>query len=309
MSLSLTLFKTIFDNKTHKRMDFVDWESFVHTLYGLSELPLNSKKDAQLISPAIYKPDTTRKNDSVIEWAGWCAVDVDDYVVKGELEDDLYNMFGDWEYVCYSTASSTREKPKFRIVFRLGSPVEASEIRAFWYALNTELRSVGDKQCKDFSRMYYIPATYNNTFNFIFRNHGSSIDVDALTSKHPYSSVRITDSFLDRLSPEMAKAAIEHRKSKLTNTDVYWNSYRDCPFFPKKLSNEYKTISEGGWYYKMYQIMVATAGNAIKQEYPITPRQIADLCRELDQETGNWYQNRPLEKEADRALEYVYKNI
>ena len=243
MSLSLTLFKTIFDNKTHKRMDFVDWESFVHTLYGLSELPLNSKKDAQLISPAIYKPDTTRKNDSVIEWAGWCAVDVDDYVVKGELEDDLYNMFGDWEYVCYSTASSTREKPKFRIVFRLGSPVEASEIRAFWYALNTELRSDGDKQCKDFSRMYYIPATYNNTFNFIFRNHGSSIDVDALTSKHPYSSVRITDSFLDRLSPEMAKAAIEHRKSKLTNTDVYWNSYRDCPFFPKKLSNEYKNIS------------------------------------------------------------------
>ena len=224
MTLSLTLFKTIFDNKTHKRMDFVDWESFVHTLYGLSELPLNSKKDAQLISPAIYKPDTTRKNDSVIEWAGWCAVDVDDYVVKGELEDDLYNMFGDWEYVCYSTASSTREKPKFRIVFRLGSPVEASEIRAFWYALNTELRSVGDKQCKDFSRMYYIPATYNNTFNFIFRNHGSSIDVDALTSKHPYSSVRITDSFLDRLSPEMAKAAIEHSKSKLTNTDVHWNS-------------------------------------------------------------------------------------
>jgi hypothetical protein len=309
MSLSLTLFKTIFDNKTHKRMDFVDWESFVHTLYGLSELPLNSKKDAQLISPAIYKPETTRKNDSVVAWAGWCAVDVDDYVVKGELKDDLYNMFGDWEYVCYSTASSTREKPKFRIVFRLGSHVEASEIRAFWYALNTELRSVGDKQCKDLSRMYYIPATYNNAFNFIFRNDGASIDVDALTSKHPYSSVRITNSFLDGLSPELQAAALEYRKKKLTNTDVHWNSYRDCPFFPKKLSIEYKTIADGGWYYKMYQIMVATAGNATKQEYPITPRQIADLCRELDQETGNWYENRPLEKEADRALEYVYKNM
>jgi hypothetical protein len=309
MSLSLTLFKTIFDNKTHKRMDFVDWESFVHTLYGLSELPLNSKKDAQLISPATYKPDTTRKNDSVVEWSGWCAVDVDDYVVKGDLQDDLHSMFGHWEYVCYSTASSTREHPKFRIVFKLGTPVVSDEIRSFWYALNTELRSVGDKQCKDLSRMYYIPATYNNAFNFIFRNHGSSIDIDSLTRKHPYSSVRITDSFLDRLSPELQAAALEHRKSKLTNTDVHWNSYRDCPFFPKKLSNEYKTISDGGWYYKMYQIMVATAGNATKREYPITPRQIADLCRELDQETGNWYENRPLEKEADRALEYIYKNM
>ena len=157
--------------------------------------------------------------------------------------------------------------------------------------------------------MYYIPATYNNAFNFIFRNHGVSVDVDALTSKHPYSSVRITNSFLDGLSPEMQKQQLEYRKQKLTNTDVHWNSYRDCPFFPKKLSIEYKTIADGGWYYKMYQIMVATAGNATKQEYPITPRQIADLCRELDQETGNWYENRPLEKEADRALEYVYKNM
>ena len=93
MSLSLTLFKTIFDNKTHKRMDFVDWESFAHTLFELSDIPVNSKKDAQLISPAIYKPDTTRKNDSVVGWAGWCAVDVDDYVVKGELNrsSELYS--------------------------------------------------------------------------------------------------------------------------------------------------------------------------------------------------------------------------
>jgi hypothetical protein len=59
----------------------------------------------------------------------------------------------------------------------------------------------------------------------------------------------------------------------------------------------------------MYQIMVAIAGNAIKKEYPITSAEIAKLCQELDMETGNWYANRPLDKEADRALEYVYKNI
>jgi hypothetical protein len=59
----------------------------------------------------------------------------------------------------------------------------------------------------------------------------------------------------------------------------------------------------------MYQIMVAIAGNAIKQQYPITASEIAKMCQELDLETGNWYKNRPLDKEADRALEYVYKNI
>jgi len=33
------------------------------------------------------------------------------------------------------------------------------------------------------------------------------------------------------------------------------------------------------------------------------------MCRELDSETGNWYAHRPMDKEADRALEYVYKNM
>lgn len=55
--------------------------------------------------------------------------------------------------------------------------------------------------------------------------------------------------------------------------------------------------------------MVAVAGNAIKQQYPITASEIAKLCQELDMETGQWYKNRPLDKEADRALEYVYKNM
>jgi DNA-binding Xre family transcriptional regulator len=54
--------------------------------------------------------------------------------------------------------------------------------------------------------------------------------------------------------------------------------------------------------------MVAIAGNAIKKQYPITAQEISKLCRELDMETGNWYENRPLDKEADRALEYVYRN-
>ena len=58
----------------------------------------------------------------------------------------------------------------------------------------------------------------------------------------------------------------------------------------------------------MYQIMVALAGNAIKAKYPITSKEIAWMCRELDMDTGNWYDKRPLNKEADRALDYVMRN-
>ena len=50
------------------------------------------------------------------------------------------------------------------------------------------------------------------------------------------------------------------------------------------------------------------ASNALKSNYPITSNEIATLARELDRETGNWYASRPIEVEADRALEWAYKN-
>jgi hypothetical protein len=157
--------------------------------------------------------------------------------------------------------------------------------------------------------MYYIPADYAGANNFIFSNSGIAIHVNELLSKHPYVEKSHASNFMDRLPEDLKTKIVEYRKSKMDNTNVNWSSYHNCPFFPKKLAMEYKTISNTGWYYKMYQIMVALAGNAVKNQYPITAQEITTLCRELDMETGNWYANRPLEKEADRAIEYVYRNL
>jgi len=308
--IQFTVFKSLFDNKTHRRGCMPDFNSFEKMLYELSEQPLGSKKDAQLISPAIYKPDTTRANANVIEWHGWCAVDVDEFEFDGDLENELSSRFGHYRYVCYSTGSSTEALPKFRIVFPIRENVPAEKIKHFWFALQSELGELGDKQTKDLSRMYYIPGKYYGAFNFIFSNrNGSPVDPAELMLKWPYAEKATLNNFFDRLPEEIQNQIIEHRKSKLDNTNIHWTSYRDCPFFPKKLEAEYRLINNTGWYHKMYQIMVAIAGNAIKNEYPITSAEISKLCRELDMETGNWYENRPLDKEADRALEYVYKNL
>ena len=305
----LTIFKNRYDNKTHRKMKFDDWNSFTSLLSDLSKMPRKDKHDAELISPAVYTDGTTRSNNNVEYWGKWAAVDVDDYEVKGEdLESVITSLFHKYNFVCYSTASSSSDTPKFRLVFDLSRNVDKGEIRHFWYALNSELEGMGDKQTKDLSRMYYIPANYDDAYNFYFCNHGDSVDVDYLLAKHPYKE-REGKNFLDRLPPEMAKAVVDYRKNQMENTNIVWTSYRDCPFFPKSLAIEYKSISKTGWYHKMYQIMVATAGNAIKRGYPITSRQIADLCRELDTDTGNWYNNRPLEVEADRAIEYAYRNV
>ena len=308
MEISITVFKSVFDNKTHRRMDFSSFNEFEKFLYDLSKVHKKGKKDAQLISPATYEPDTTRANKNVVDWGGWCAVDVDDHEFKGDLKNELISRYGKYTFICYSTASSKSDFPKFRMVFPTKTRIRSDNIKHFWYALNTELGSIGDKQTKDLSRMYYIPGEYAGAFNFIFSNSGDYINPEELMSKHDYVEKKASSSFLDRLPEDLQTQIIEYRKAQLDNTSITWTGYRDCPFFPRRLEAEYKTISNTGWYHKMYQIMVAVASKALQNKYPITSKEIADLCRELDAETGNWYANRTLEIEADRALEYAYKN-
>ena len=314
MNYSLTVFESIFDNKTDKRFDYSSWEKFERVLYTLSEKPgFKSKrgeksktKPSPLISPAIYKPDSTRANANVEAWAGWAALDVDNY--SGSI--DAITRDHGFYCVCYSTASSTQEKPKFRLVFPLTSHVVADKIRHFWYALNKEFGGVSDEQTKDFSRMYYVPAKYPNAYNFIFTVKGQILDPYELMGKHAYSDRQGT-SFLDRLPEQIKNAIMAERKDKMDNRDIHWNSYRDCPFVNKKLVADYRSIAgiDGTGRYRMiFKIMTSIACNAIKRRYPITADEVAELTRQLDADTSRIYQKRPLKNEADRAIEFAYKN-
>jgi len=305
--ISLTSFYSIKDNKTDKRLDFSGWEHFEKFLYALSERKLPNKKSAELISPAIYEPGTTRLNKTTTEWAGWAAVDVDDIEIKGELSDFVRKLIPKWRFVCYSTASSTIDRPKFRLVIELEEHIPAERIRHFWFALQSYLDSTGDKQCKDLSRMYYTPAKYDSAYNFIFSGDGNPLNVTGLLAAYPYVERQNSNNFLDRLPEDIQKSVIAHRQNQMSG-QFTWTSYRDCPFWPKKLAAEYTLLSDAGWYAKMYSILCAVVVNAIHKEYPITATQIADLAREFDADHGGWYENRPLDLEADRAIEWAYRN-
>jgi hypothetical protein len=308
---SVTIFKNQYDNKTHRRLDFETWIQFERFIYKLSERPMEGKKDAELISPAVYQDGTTRSNKNVLGWAGWAAVDVDDHEFSGNLKDELIRTYGKYNFICYSTASSKDGFPKFRLVFPITKTVKRDSIKHFWFALNSELDSIGDKQTKDLSRMYYVPATYNDAFNFIFTNSGGNdINPHYLMSKWEYSVQKDSKNFMDRLPEEWQKQIIEYRKGKMNN-DITYSSYADCPFVNKKLIDEFKSIAHidnSGRYAMIYKIMVSIASNAISRQYPITAQEIETLCRQIDLETGNRYENRPLNVEANNALEYAYKN-
>ena len=320
---SLTVFASIFDNKTDTRVDFETFEQFEKGLYHLATLPgykakrgefIKDKKVSPLISPAVYKEGSTRANANVIEWAKWAAIDVDNHIFEGNLQDELHSRFGSWDYICYSTASSTPAQPKFRLVFPLTRSVKSDEIKHFWFALNTEFGCMGDTQTKDLSRMYYVPAQYPGADNFIFSNRGVSIDPSELMVKHPWTAPASSDNFIDRLPPDLQKEVIQHRQNKLNENkrEVTWSSYRDCPFVNQKIVKDYKSIanSDGSGRYSMiYKFMTSIACNAVKRQYPISEYEIVEMVRQLDRETSNRYAKRPLNTEASRAIEFAYKNI
>jgi hypothetical protein len=244
MKYSLTAFESIFDNKTHRQIHHETWESFEAMLYKMASVPGYKLKKGErrapkglkaspLITPAVYGEGKTRANDNVIEWAGWAAIDVDDHKFEGNLKEELHAKYGNYYYVCYSTSSSTRDHPKFRLVFPLKNGVKQPSIKHFWYALNKEFDGIGDQQTKDLSRMYYVPAVYPGANNFIFTNAGNFINANDLMEKHPFvvqqSSVA---TFMDRLPVEVQKKVTAHREELLkaqANYNFEWSSYRDCP--------------------------------------------------------------------------------
>jgi hypothetical protein len=315
MLYSLTIFKSIYDNKTHRRMTMATWEEFENLLYKLSKAPgYKPKKDERfhpkaspLISPAIFNPGDTRKNVNVQHWGGWAALDVDEY---SNGFDNALQTFKDYKFICYSSASSTKEKPKFRVVLPLTRTVQRDDIRHFWFSLSKEFNSLGDEQTKDLSRMYYVPAQYPDAYNFIVSNNSSPVlDVDVLLEKYAYAKDRSPQTFISALPEEIRKQVSDYRQAKLTNTNFKWSGLSDCPFVNQQLITEYKMLNETGWYRKMFQILLSTTSKAMKAGYPITAGELAALGRELDAQTGGWYKDRPLEAEAERAIAYACRSV
>ena len=153
--------------------------------------------------------------------------------------------------------------------------------------------------------MYYIPALYDGAFNFIENTNGEIMDPDLIMSKHKY----VSNDPMSKCPESIRNALLEHTKKQLTNTNYTWTGYKDCPFVNQRKIEEYKSLNDG-WYYAMYQLMVSIAGNAVSKGYPITSKEVEFLIRDLDSETGNWYLKRPINKEAERAIEFVFsKNI
>lgn len=312
MKIGFTIFKSIFDNKTHRHGEFENWEQFVECLHNLYNQPgYKPKRDERrqgspLISPAVYKTDSTRANANVECWAGWAALDIDDY--NGDAQS-VIDTFRDCRCVVYNSSSSRADHAKFRIVLACDRDIAASEIKHFWYALNKRYNELGDPQTKDLSRMYYVPAQYPQAYSFFHSFDGEPIKVDELLASVEYTENSFkSNSFKSQLSDELKQKLVDYQRQRL-NRDVKWSSYADCPFVNKKAVAEYRAITTSGWYHKMYLILCSTAANALKRGFDISAYDLENIAKQLDADTGGWYKSRDLHTESQRALNWAIESV
>ena len=314
----MTVFESLYDVKTERRIRKNSWNEFVKFLQDLSGLSY-TKKTAPLISPAVYKDGTTRSNKNVSAWAGWAALDIDAHPFDniGAVKWWMNEFHSEKTYLCYSTASSSQVKPKFRLVFPLTEWIDDSrKIQRFWMALNKEFAEIADQQTKDQSRMYFIPAQYTESDNnFFWSVKKNAINPDALIRKHNMESLQINSgtSFLDMLPEKMREEIISYREQQLKSSGkrYSWTDYRDCPFVKEEPLRNYREIAltgQEGRYRSLYNLMVSIAGAAIMREYAITAHEIKDLVLEIDSDVDSFYKNRKILPECERAIAFVYTN-
>ena len=314
----MTVFESLYDVKTERRIRKNSWNEFVKFLQDLSGLSY-TKKTAPLISPAVYKDGTTRSNKNVSAWAGWAALDIDAHPFDniGAVKWWMNEFHSEKTYLCYSTASSSQVKPKFRLVFPLTEWIDDSrKIQRFWMALNKEFAEIADQQTKDQSRMYFIPAQYTESDNnFFWSVKKNAINPDDLIRKHNMESLQINSgtSFLDMLPEKMREEIISYREQQLKSSGkrYNWTDYRDCPFVKEEPLRNYREIAltgQEGRYRSLYNLMVSIAGAAIMREYAITAHEIKDLVLEIDSDVDSFYKNRKILPECERAIAFVYTN-
>ena len=169
------------------------WDRFVEQL--LPHEFRDDKLSCPAWSPAFYPEGATRKKTNV-ECASLWGGDYDaitqeqierliDLVIARGWSLVVYTTFSDWgkRYIDAHDNPSTERLYRVRFVLPLNREVSPDEWSVLWHAVNDELDSLSDPQCKDISRIYFGAYTphVDEAFSSVFE--GDSINVDDMLSR------------------------------------------------------------------------------------------------------------------------------
>lgn len=138
--------------------------------------PARSQKDGPAWSPVSYFPGSTRGNASV-DQVFLAVIDVDD----GTAMETVLERFTGFALLAHSSFSHSLEKPKYRVILPLETPIPASEWRSTWDRINLMAGGCNDPATKDPARLYFKAAHPTGTdFHFVRVVEGRFLAMDDL---------------------------------------------------------------------------------------------------------------------------------
>lgn len=156
------------------------WDSFSRDL-GPHDHAQVEKLASPAFSPAEYRPNTTRAVANVVRL--WCFVaDLDHLTREAAFELHERIRASKLAAVVYTTWRHAEDPWRLRIVLPLSRPVQAEQWAVFWERMNAAFGGVCDPQCKDPSRLYFVPTAPagTETSNFYHVFEGDYLDVDGI---------------------------------------------------------------------------------------------------------------------------------
>jgi len=266
-----------------------------------------------LVSPALFRAGGKRCDANVAAWGGWLAVDIDDHLTWTDTVQIASALGGDW--CAYTTTRSTPGHNKQRLFVRADRQIEADEIHQVWAGMYELFGHTIDPQCKDLSRMYYVPANWQPhpenpcphvAFDAAFTDAGVSVDkIKAEAREVIPPPTRASVSAAQR-SPAPCHAPVN-----LQTLDSLPNLWNFKYVLPCDIAR-YLDTPRGGHHRALWAFMVSVAERAILSGYPITPTELHATAFDLDgispikTNPARW---RKINDEAQRAIDHVRAQI
>ena len=298
MSIIFSLFETT--RATRPEQVVTDWPGFVDFLRACAEIERPSTAAHKLdctpaISPAYYREGDTRGNARVLGWGGWTALDLDSGLDPSAVLDVIEPL----NHVVYSSTSSSRQCPKFRVMIEADRPIGSSEAPAVWLALGDLIPAL-DRQCRDLSRLYYVPAAWQSSpenpapYRIWSEQLGAgALPIDEMVALVDPARLPSPPSTAPLIS---ALAGVEPHAGDLMRADIL---------------AEYLALPRGEHHVGLYRLMCRVASDAVFNGVAITAEDLVSAAREADSlcatktNAARWGRIR---EEARRALSWAARS-
>jgi len=176
--MRISVFERITDSTPIRRE--MSWPEFAREL-GTHDFSFADKNDVPAFSPAEY-PEGALRSKTAVQRVHFGVLDLDK-LTDAQLEGLTPHLKG-IEHIFYTTWSHAKRAPLWcgRLLVPFSRPVLQSEWGVFWPRFNHRFGGIADIQCKDQSRLYFIPAAPEGTEDSAFLIHepGEPVDVDAI---------------------------------------------------------------------------------------------------------------------------------